>query len=278
MYYSGCGPSFRGGVLADVCLLLDIICSSTTIRDGYYCPWIPTNTTTADRRRYIHHHHRVLLIYSLLVIIIRINDTVIIRRRLFASHHDDSSIATTAERQEQELIAADNNRHNKLTGTSLLLAASITSLLAVTSTPSPAFAEAASAGSGAGTAAVLACAVFAWLHYLGIMGVASGLVAERLLIQKNMSLEREILINNNADGIYGLSAFSLLFIGYFRVTQMLQKDGNIIRTNQYLFWLKMCSVAVNTGRTCRYFQQQYSSEEIWHVVTLKLDLLPSRML
>ncbi|CAB9524906.1 Predicted membrane protein (DUF2214) [Seminavis robusta] len=73
---------------------------------------------------------------------------------------------------------------------------------------------------------------------------AGGLITERFLIKKNMSQEDEIKINN-ADGIYGLSAFSLLISGYFRVTEFAK--GWDFYQHEPIFWLKMSSVAVLGG-------------------------------
>lgn len=84
-------------------------------------------------------------------------------------------------------------------------------------------------------------AAFAWLHFLGIMGVAGGLVTERLVIKKNMSVDEENIING-ADLIYGLSALSLLITGYFRVSQYAK--GWDYYKNEPIFWIKMSSVAV----------------------------------
>ena len=84
-------------------------------------------------------------------------------------------------------------------------------------------------------------AFMAWAHFVGILGVSGGLVAERLLIRQNLSLEDEIRMNN-ADGIYGLAALSLLLSGYFRVTSFAK--GWEFYQNEPLFWIKMSSVAV----------------------------------
>ena len=84
-------------------------------------------------------------------------------------------------------------------------------------------------------------AFMAWAHFVGILGVSGGLVAERLLIRQGLSLDDEIRMNN-ADGIYGLSALSLLISGYFRVTSFAK--GWDYYQNEPLFWIKMSSVAV----------------------------------
>ena len=55
-------------------------------------------------------------------------------------------------------------------------------------------------------------AIFAWMHFMGIIGVAGGLISERFLIKPGLTIEDEMKINN-ADGIYGLSALSLLITG-----------------------------------------------------------------
>lgn len=87
-------------------------------------------------------------------------------------------------------------------------------------------------------------ALFAWLHFLGLAGVAGGLVAERFMIHRGLSLEEEIKVVN-ADGIYGLSALSLLVSGYFRVT--IAAKGWEYYQHEPVFWLKMSAVAVLGG-------------------------------
>jgi putative membrane protein len=106
--------------------------------------------------------------------------------------------------------------------------------MALLGTPTPALA----------TAGPVPSAILAWLHFVGILGVAGGLMTERILLKKNMSQEDEIKINQ-ADGIYGLSAFSLLISGYFRVTGFAK--GWDFYCNEPIFWLKMSSVAVMGG-------------------------------
>lgn len=106
--------------------------------------------------------------------------------------------------------------------------------LALLGTPTPALAAAGPVSS----------AILAWLHFIGILGVAGGLMTERFLLKKNMSQDDEMKINN-ADGIYGLSAFSLLISGYFRVTDFAK--GWDFYCNEPIFWLKMSSVAVLGG-------------------------------
>jgi putative membrane protein len=101
-------------------------------------------------------------------------------------------------------------------------------------TPTPALA----------TAGPVPSAILAWLHFVGILGVAGGLMTERFLLKKNMNQEEEMKINQ-ADGIYGFSAFSLLITGYFRVTDF-AKGWDFYR-NEPIFWLKMSSVAVLGG-------------------------------
>jgi putative membrane protein len=101
-------------------------------------------------------------------------------------------------------------------------------------TPAPALAAAGPIPSAA----------FAWLHFLGIMGVTGGLVTERFLIEKNMSADTEGKLNL-ADGVYGLSALSLLVSGYFRLTEY--GKGWEYYQNEPIFWLKMSAVAVLGG-------------------------------
>mmetsp|Transcript_32892 Transcript_32892/g.48012 ORF Transcript_32892/g.48012 Transcript_32892/m.48012 type:complete len:327 (-) Transcript_32892:100-1080(-) len=105
--------------------------------------------------------------------------------------------------------------------------------VALMGTPTPALAS--------DTAGPVGSAILAWIHFLGILGVAGGLVTERLVIKKNMSVDEENIING-ADLIYGLSAFSLLISGYFRVTGYAK--GWDFYKNEPIFWVKMSSVAV----------------------------------
>ncbi|KAG7341503.1 DUF2214 domain containing membrane protein [Nitzschia inconspicua] len=106
------------------------------------------------------------------------------------------------------------------------------------------FPECALAAVSGGVAGPVPSAFFAWLHFIGVMGVSGGLVAERLLIKYEMTEEDENKANI-ADGIYGLSAFSLLISGYFRITQYAK--GFDFYKNEPIFWLKMASVAVLGG-------------------------------
>ncbi|KAG7358412.1 DUF2214 domain containing membrane protein [Nitzschia inconspicua] len=106
------------------------------------------------------------------------------------------------------------------------------------------FPECALAAVSEGVAGPVPSAFFAWLHFIGVMGVSGGLVAERLLIKYGMTEEDENKVNI-ADGIYGLSAFSLLISGYFRITQYAK--GFDFYKNEPIFWLKMASVAVLGG-------------------------------
>jgi len=96
----------------------------------------------------------------------------------------------------------------------------------------------------AATADPVSSAVLAWLHFLGIVGIAGGLITERLVLKKNMSVDEENIINA-ADLIYGLSAFSMLVSGYFRTTGFAK--GWEYYQHEPIFWLKMSSVAVLGG-------------------------------
>lgn len=86
-------------------------------------------------------------------------------------------------------------------------------------------------------------AALAWFHYLGIIGIGSGLTAERFLLQYDMPLEVEKKANF-ADLIYGLSAFSMLASGTLRA---MNEKGLDFYAHEPLFWLKMVSVAVLGG-------------------------------
>ena len=106
--------------------------------------------------------------------------------------------------------------------------------MALVGTPTPALA----------VAGPIPSAVLAWLHFVGILGVAGGLMTERFVLKKNMSPEDEMILNS-ADGVYGLSAVSLLISGYFRMTGFAK--GWDFYSNEPIFWLKMSSVAVLGG-------------------------------
>jgi uncharacterized membrane protein len=101
-----------------------------------------------------------------------------------------------------------------------------------------------SAQAAATTVGPVPSALMAYAHFLGILGVGGGLISERFLIHRNMTLEEEERLNV-ADGIYGLSALSLLISGYFRITQYAK--GWEFYKNEPLFWIKMASVAVLGG-------------------------------
>ena len=109
----------------------------------------------------------------------------------------------------------------------VLLATTTATLL----TPLPANAAAGPIPSG----------LVAYAHFMGILGVAGGLVSERFLIKRGLTIEEEIKVNN-ADGVYGLAALSLLVSGYFRVTEYAK--GWDFYKNEPLFWVKMAAVAV----------------------------------
>lgn len=96
----------------------------------------------------------------------------------------------------------------------------------------------------AATAGPIPSALVAYAHFLGIAGVAGGLISERFLIKPGLTIEEEKKINN-ADGVYGLAALSLLISGYFRVTEYAK--GWDFYKNEPLFWIKMASVAVLGG-------------------------------
>lgn len=103
--------------------------------------------------------------------------------------------------------------------------------IALVGTPTPALAAAGPVPS----------AFFAWLHFVGILGVSGGLIAERFLIRPGLTLEDENRINL-ADLIYGLSALSLLVSGSLRVTQYAK--GWDFYKNEPIFWVKMSAVAI----------------------------------
>eukprot|EP00977_Amphora_coffeiformis_P029449 scaffold40782_cov191-Amphora_coffeaeformis.AAC.2 len=118
--------------------------------------------------------------------------------------------------------------------TSLASMAAVAGGVVTAAAPAPALAAAGPVPS----------ALMAWLHFLGLLGVSGGLVAERFLIKPGLTLEDEEKLNV-ADGVYGLSALSLLISGYFRVTEYAK--GWDFYKNEPIFWVKMSSVAVLGG-------------------------------
>jgi putative membrane protein len=153
-------------------------------------------------------------------------------------HHDPHSF----QGEKLPLLAPYHEKHEHDTTTTSSLSATQLASLMLTIGAATTFPETAAAADS--VAGPVPSAVFAWLHFVGIMGVSGGLMTERFLIKYNMSEEEEIKVNN-ADGIYGLSAFSLLISGYFRVTQYAK--GFDFYKNEPIFWLKMASVAVLGG-------------------------------
>ena len=146
-------------------------------------------------------------------------------------------------------ITSNNNNHQILlalvggilTTTVVLAAPTLAATGSTTTTTTPTTLHVAATTTMAGP---IPSAILAWLHFVGILGVAGGLFAERFLIEKNMSVEQEIKLNN-ADGIYGLSALTLLLTGYFRTTQFAK--GWDYYQNEPLFWIKMSLVAILGG-------------------------------
>lgn len=132
------------------------------------------------------------------------------------------------------------DRHGKSLQPGGASLASVTAVAAgvatvVVTTPAPASATAAGP---------VPSALMAWAHFLGLVGVAGGLVTERFLVKPGLTLQDERRLND-ADGIYGLSALSLLVSGYFRVTEYAK--GWDFYKNEPIFWVKMSSVAVLGG-------------------------------
>lgn len=94
------------------------------------------------------------------------------------------------------------------------------------------------------TAGPIPSALFAWAHFVGLAGIAGGLVAERLIIRPGISFEEEKKLNV-ADGVYGLAALLIFVSGYFRVTQFAK--GWEYYQHEPIFWLKMSGAAVLGG-------------------------------
>ena len=164
------------------------------------------------------------------------------RRRFASITTTDTTTTTTTttfkQRSFQPLHVLDRRQNDESSAVSNNVPQTALPILLTTAaflmTPLPA----------AATAGPLPSALVAYAHFLGIIGVAGGLVSERFLIKRGLTIEEEMKINN-ADGVYGLSAFSLLISGYFRVTEYAK--GWDFYKNEPLFWIKMASVAVLGG-------------------------------
>jgi putative membrane protein len=123
----------------------------------------------------------------------------------------------------------------------LLVAATVSPAMAYSSLVAPSSTSSTIMLSASALAGPIPSALLAWLHFVGLMGVAASLVAERLLVQRGMTVDDEKRLNN-VDGLYGLSALSLLVSGYFRTTDYAK--GWDFYQHEPIFWLKMASVAV----------------------------------
>lgn len=173
--------------------------------------------------------------------------------RLPSPASDDVPLPPEGEIIEDELVAAAALISMLSSSTPLTTlwvvptaaaAASVATIVAAFPDTAVAAAATTTTTETAVAAGPISSAVVAWLHFVGIMGVTGGLVTERFVIKYDMSEEEESVVNT-ADGIYGLSAFSLLVTGYFQLTQY--GKGFDFYKNEPIFWFKMASVAVLGG-------------------------------
>ena len=148
------------------------------------------------------------------------------------SHQVDDRQAVFQPMQDT-FFGKDKSRRSSPAISSLVSMAAVAGIVTA-ATPAPALAAAGPVPS----------AFMAWAHFLGLVGVSGGLVTERFLIKPGLTIQDEMKLNN-ADGVYGLSALSLLISGYFRVTDYAK--GWDFYKNEPIFWVKMSSVAVLGG-------------------------------
>jgi uncharacterized membrane protein len=90
-------------------------------------------------------------------------------------------------------------------------------------------------------ASAVPSALAAYGHYLALLGMASALVTERLLIKLNMT-EADFDMVTTADIVYGMSGLLLTVTGYLRVTQY--GKGWEFYQHEPIFWLKLVLLSV----------------------------------
>lgn len=83
---------------------------------------------------------------------------------------------------------------------------------------------------------MLVSAIFAFLHFLSAFGLVSTVILERVLIKPSLS-SVEVKRLAKIDGLYGLSAITVLIVGFLRVFYF-EKGSDFYFSNP-LFHLKL---------------------------------------
>ena len=125
--------------------------------------------------------------------------------------------------KEDQHLAEEDQKHAAATG----VAAAGVALAALTMMPEPALAT---------TSFALQSSLAAYAHVLSILAITGCLVAERLLIQTDMSSQDEDMVNQ-IDFVYGLLAALLIGSGFARAVEY--GKGGDFYLHEVLFWVKM---------------------------------------
>jgi len=110
-------------------------------------------------------------------------------------------------------------------------------LAAVALSCTPGMAEASSGD-------VLPSAFAAYGHYLSIIVMTAAIMAERLTVKPNMSIEEEKFLGYS-DITVGVAGVAVLVSGYFRATQY--GKGWEFYSHEPIFWLKMAFLGIFGG-------------------------------
>mmetsp|Transcript_16886 Transcript_16886/g.23897 ORF Transcript_16886/g.23897 Transcript_16886/m.23897 type:complete len:278 (+) Transcript_16886:36-869(+) len=83
-------------------------------------------------------------------------------------------------------------------------------------------------------------ALFAYGHYISLLGILACVMVERLTIKPNMTVEEENRVVL-ADICFGLWGLLIVVTGYFRISA---EKGFEFYSHEPLFWLKICFVGI----------------------------------
>ena len=83
---------------------------------------------------------------------------------------------------------------------------------------------------------MLASAIFAFLHFLSAFGLVSTVILERVLFKPSLSSE-EVKRLAKIDGLYGLSAITVLIVGFLRVFYF--EKGSAFYFSNPMFHIKL---------------------------------------
>ena len=83
---------------------------------------------------------------------------------------------------------------------------------------------------------MLASAIFAFLHFLSAFGLVSTVILERVLFKPNLSAG-EVKRLAKIDGFYGLSAITVLIVGFLRVFYF--EKGSAFYFSNPMFHIKL---------------------------------------